>query len=83
MQQSDKALQLLIESTPEDMRQWLNKAVSGTVPQDEAYDTEENLILRVAGNIRGEWEKTVRIDRHVNQRLAGADSFYQGQPEAK
>ena len=83
LQQSDKALQLVIESTPEDMRQWLNKAVSGTVSQDEAYDTEENLILRVAGNIRGEWEKTMRIDRHVNQRLAGADSFYQGQPEAK
>ena len=28
-------------------------------------------------------KKTGAIDRHVNQKLAGADSFYQGQPEAK
>ena len=31
----DKDLHLLIESTPEVLRQWLEKAVNGTIPQSD------------------------------------------------
>lgn len=76
IQKCDKSLQLLIESTPPDMREWLQKAINGTLPQNDESAPEENQILRISANIRSEWEKTVRIDRHVNQKLAGEESFY-------
>ena len=47
----DKDLHLLIESTPEVLRQWL--------------------------------EKAVRIDRHVNRKLAGEESFYHDQKDGE
>ncbi len=79
----DKDLHLLIESTPEVLRQWLEKAVNGTIPQSDEYGTEENMVLRISANIRSEWEKAVRIDRHVNRKLAGEESFYHDQKDGE
>ena len=77
----DSELNLYIESTPESLREWLKEAVKGTTAQNEDYEPEENLVLKISSNIRSAWEKTMRIDRHVNQKLAGEDSFYNEQKD--
>lgn len=79
----DKDLQLYIESMPAEERSWLEKAVTGLVTQSEEYAAEDNMILRISESIRSAWEKTVRIDKHVNQKLAGEDSFYREQKDTE
>lgn len=76
LQQCDKDLHLYIESAPQDLKEWLKKAIEGTMSQSVEYDSENNLVLKVSANIRSAWEKTVRIDRYVNRKLAGEYSFY-------
>ena len=52
------------------------KVVDGKVSSSEEYGKEGMLVVRLAGSIRNVWEKTMAIDRRMNKRLAGADSFY-------
>ena len=72
----DHKLHLFLSSVPPELREWLAEVIAGKVSSSEKYGKEGMLIVRLAGNTRTVWERTMTIDRHMNKRLAGADSFY-------
>jgi len=77
IRECDKSILLFRESMPCELEEWLGKALEGTgAVTEEPYGKEGAMVLRIAGNIRSVWEKTIRVDRHMNTRLAGKDSFY-------
>ena len=76
VRECDHKLHLFINSVPPDLREWLTDVLKGKGSSSEEYGKEGSLVTRVAVNIRNVWEKTMTIDRHMNKRLAGADSFY-------
>ncbi len=75
MQDCNKHLSLFVENVPPDMKDWLVKVLEGGQGSPK-YGKEGMLVMRLAASIRTAWEKTMAIDRHMNKRLAGADSFY-------
>ncbi len=75
---SDRQLYLLRESAPDELKDWLGQAMDGKMAQSERYGKEQNMVIRVASNIRRVWEKTMETDRYMSKRLAGNDSFYAG-----
>ncbi|MBR5229702.1 MAG: hypothetical protein IKW01_02505 [Firmicutes bacterium] len=76
IQQCDRELDLYVDSLPQTLQEWMKDALKGTELQSEECGMEDNLVLKLSANIRSAWEKTIRIDKHVNQKLAGEDSFY-------
>lgn len=75
----DKRLFLFRENALPKMKDWLRKALNGkNEVSSEEYGKEGALVARLSGNIRSIWEKIMVIDRHMNKRLAGKDSFYAG-----
>ena len=76
MRECDHKLHLFISSVPPELREWLTDVLKGKGSSSEEYGKEGSLVTRLAVNIRNVWEKTMTIDRHMNKRLAGADSFY-------
>lgn len=76
IQECDHKLQLFLSSVPSELRDWLTNVIGGKAGNSEQYGKEGALIVRLAGNTRTVWERTMTIDRHMNKRLAGADSFY-------
>ncbi len=79
LRECDRKLSLLRENAPQELNKWLGKALQGKdAVTEEPYGKEGAMVLRVAGNIRSAWEKTMRVDRQMNMRLAGKDSFYAG-----
>lgn len=76
MQDCNRHLNLFVVNAPQELRDWLMKVLEGKGSGSEDYGKEGMLVARLAGSIRNAWEKTMTIDRHMNKRLAGADSFY-------
>ncbi len=76
VRECDHKLHLFLSSVPPELREWLTEVIAGKVGSSEKYGKEGMLIVRLAGNTRTVWERTMTIDRHMNKRLAGADSFY-------
>lgn len=76
MQDCNKHLSLFVENVPPGLRGWLAEALEGKGEELSEYGKEGMLVMRLAASIRTAWEKTMAIDRHMNKRLAGADSFY-------
>lgn len=76
VRECDHKLHLFLTSVPPELREWLTKVMDGKVSSSEEYGKEGMLIVRLAANTRTVWERTMAIDRHMNKRLAGADSFY-------
>lgn len=78
MQGCDRHLHLFVENVPMELKDWLLKVLEGTGEENPSmkYGKEGVLVMRLASSIRAAWEKTMTIDRHMNKRLAGADSFY-------
>ena len=75
MQDCNKHLSLFVENVSPEMKDWLLKVLEGGQGSPK-YGKEGMLVMRLAASIRTAWEKTMAIDRHMNKRLAGADSFY-------
>lgn len=75
MQDCNKHLSLFVENASPEMKDWLLKVLEGGQGSPK-YGKEGMLVMRLAASIRTAWEKTMAIDRHMNKRLAGADSFY-------
>lgn len=79
IRECDKNIFIFRESMPEELDGWLQEALSGKkAVTEEPYGKEGAMVLRIAGNIRSVWEKTMNVDRRMNMRLAGKDSFYSG-----
>ncbi len=76
VKECDHKLHLFIDSAQPELEEWLTEVISGKTGSSEDYGKEGSLITRLAVNTRNVWEKTMMIDRHMNKRLAGADSFY-------
>lgn len=76
MKDCNRCLNLFLDSAPVELREWLLKTLDGKGDGSGEYGKEGMLVARLAGSIRTSWEKTLTIDRHMNKRLAGADSFY-------
>lgn len=78
VRECDHNFHVFLDSVPPELKAWLEEVVSGKTDNSEKYGKEGMLIVRLAGNIRKVWEKTMMVDRHMNKRLAGAESFYAG-----
>lgn len=76
MRDCNRHLSLFIDSAPFELKEWLLRTLDGKGAGSGKYGKEGMLVDRLAGSIRTAWEKTMAIDRHMNKRLAGADSFY-------
>lgn len=77
VRECDKNIGLFKESAPDEFSEWLEKALVGKEPVSEVpYGKEGAVVLKIAGNVRSVWEKTMTVDKHMNMRLAGKDSFY-------
>lgn len=76
VRECDRKFHLFLDSVPPELKEWLVKASDGRESSSEKYGKEGMLIVRLSKSIRSVWEKTMVIDRHMNKRLAGADSFY-------
>lgn len=76
MRDCNRHLSLFIDSAPLELKEWLMRTLDGKGAESGKYGKEGMLVSRLAGSIRTAWEKTMTIDRHMNKRLAGADSFY-------
>ncbi len=76
IRECDRDFHLFLNSVPLEVKEWLMKVVDGKISSSEKYGKEGMLVVRLAGSIRNVWEKTMMVDRHMNKRLAGADSFY-------
>ncbi len=76
VRECDRKFHLFLDSVPPELKEWLVKASDGRESSSEEYGKEGMLIVRLSKSIRSVWEKTMVIDRHMNKRLAGADSFY-------
>lgn len=76
MRDCNRHLSLFIDSAPFELKEWLLRTLDGKGTGSGKYGKEGMLVDRLAGSIRTAWEKTMAIDRHMNKRLAGADSFY-------
>lgn len=76
VRECDHNFHLFLDSVPPELKAWLTEAVNGRTDRSGKYGKEGMLIIRLAGNIRKVWEKTMMVDRHMNKRLAGAESFY-------
>ncbi len=78
LRECDRKLHLFQESAPSELKAWLEKALNGKLAPKNGDSRERTLVLRLAESIRSSWEKTMLVDRRMNQRLAGKDSFYAG-----
>lgn len=76
MRDCNRHLSLFIDNAPLELKEWLMRTLDGKGAESGKYGKEGMLVSRLAGSIRTAWEKTMTIDRHMNKRLAGADSFY-------
>lgn len=76
IRECDHNFHVFLDSAPPELRQWLAEVSKGKSSSSDKYGKEGMLIVRLAESIRSVWEKTMMIDRHMNKRLAGADSFY-------
>lgn len=76
IRECDHNLHIFLESMPSELKDWLVKVLDGKISSSEEYGKEGMLIVRLAGSLRKVWEKIMRVDRHMNKRLAGTDSFY-------
>ncbi len=76
VRECDHNFQVFLDSVPAELKDWLEEVSDGRVNSSDKYGKEGMLIVRLAVSIRNIWEKTMTIDRHMNKRLAGADSFY-------
>ncbi|MCI8453623.1 MAG: hypothetical protein HFE84_03280 [Lachnospiraceae bacterium] len=76
LRENDRSLRLLLENTPGGMGRWLEEAVAGKMLPESADEPEKARLLRLAVSIRSAWEKTMLVDRRMNMRLGGRDSFY-------
>lgn len=76
MKDCNRHLNLFLDNAPIELKEWLSRTLDGKGAESGEYGKEGMLVARLAGSIRTSWEKTMAIDRHMNKRLAGADSFY-------
>lgn len=76
MQDCNRHLNLFVDNAPSELKEWLLKTLDGKGSESGGYGKEGMLVARLAESIRTAWEKTMTIDRHMNKRLAGVDSFY-------
>lgn len=76
IRECDRDFHLFLDSVPPELKEWLIKVADGKISVSEKYGKEGMLVVRLAKSIRNVWEKTMMVDRHMNKRLAGADSFY-------
>lgn len=76
IRECDRDFHLFLDSVPPELKEWLIEVADGKIGSSEKYGKEGMLVVRLAGSIRNVWEKTMMVDRHMNKRLAGADSFY-------
>ncbi len=74
----DKNVGLFKEGMPPELANWLSEALEGKQPiSEEPYGKEGAIILKISANTRSVWERTMLIDRRMNMRLSGKDSFYE------
>lgn len=78
VRECDRKFHLFLDSVPPELKDWLVKVSDGKAGSTEKYGKEGMLVTRLAESIRSVWEKMMVVDRHMNKRLAGADSFYTG-----
>lgn len=76
LQDCNRHLNLFVVNAPLEIKDWLLKTLDGKGSKSGDYGKEGMLVARLAESIRTSWERTMTIDRHMNKRLAGADSFY-------
>jgi len=76
LRENDRHLHLFQESAPLQLQGWLREALNGKLEPREGDSVERVRILRLAKSVRSAWEKTMLVDRRMNTRLAGNDSFY-------
>lgn len=55
------------------LKQWMDGEEMEVPPE---FTTEVHLIAELSRNLRMQIKKTIELDRQVNTRLAGKDSFY-------
>ena len=72
LEELKKATQLRTEALSREERERVEELNSGASPEDE----NEILYVNQAGSARRLWERVVELDRRLNHRLAGDDSFY-------
>lgn len=73
----DKNVGLFRDGMPPELADWLSEALEGKLPvTEDPYGKEGAVILRIAANTRSVWERTMVVDRRMNMRLSGKDSFY-------
>ena len=77
IRECDKNVGLFREGMPPELADWLSEALEGKLPvTEDPYGKEGAVILRIAANTRSVWERTMVVDRRMNMRLSGKDSFY-------
>ena len=72
LEELKKATQLRTEALSREERERVEELNSGASPEDE----NEILYVNQAGSARRLWERVVELDRRLNRRMAGDDSFY-------
>lgn len=77
IRECDKNVGLFRDGMPPELADWLSEALEGKLPvTEDLYGKEGAVILRIAANTRSVWERTMVVDRRMNMRLSGKDSFY-------
>jgi len=77
IRECDKNVGLFRDGMPPELADWLSEALEGKLPvTEDPYGKEGAVILRIAANTRSVWERTMVVDRRMNMRLSGKDSFY-------
>ena len=77
IRECDKNVGLFRDGVPPELADWLSEALEGKLPvTEDPYGKEGAVILRIAANTRSVWERTMVVDRRMNMRLSGKDSFY-------
>lgn len=73
----ERELKLFIESLLPDERNAVEQLMKGAeYDMPPGLSTEGRLILDLSQNLKKQIKKTVELDRVINVRLAGKDSFY-------
>lgn len=74
-EECDRKLKLLVSSLPQEDSEALNNLIHGKEAANvDGFEAEK--ILSIRGNIRKILEETIKIDKRINLKMAGKDSFY-------
>lgn len=79
LSECERKLQLLLDSTSEELRKPLESLIKGKTAA-AGEDAKAEKIRSIGQNIANVLGQTIEIDRRMSTRLAGEDSFYRKNP---